>query len=287
MQTRTYSPDPVLKRPGIFFRDMWVDVLASRELAVALAKRDIKALYRQSMLGYFWAFLPPLAATAVFLFLRSGGAVEMADTDIPYPAFVLIGTLLWQIFVDSLNGPLKVVTSSRAMIIKINFPREALIMAGVGITLFNFCVRLIIMVPALAYFYWKYPESLYATASLALFPLGVFAIILLGYTFGVLLTPIGMLYKDVQSSLILIVGFWMFLTPVAFPLGSKGSLLSWIQHINPVSPVIETTRDWLYGQTPDMLPWFFGVLALSFVFVLIGWIIYRVSLPHVIARLGM
>lgn len=287
MQTRTYSPEPVLKAPGLFFRDMWADIRASRELALALAKRDIKALYRQSVLGYLWAFLPPIVAASVFLFLRAGGSVEMAATDIPYPAFVFVGTILWQVFVDALNGPLKVVGTSRAMLVKINFPREALILAGVFITLFNFLVRLIILIPVVAFFYWKFPAELALSPSLLLFPVGVFAIILLGYTFGVLLTPVGMLYKDVQSSMTIVIGFWMFLTPVAFPLGAQGSFLSLIQHLNPVSPVIETTRDWLYGTPPNMLPWFLGVIAISLVFVVIGWIVYRVALPHVIARLGM
>lgn len=106
LQVRVYSPEPALKHPGQFFRDMFKDIAASGELALALAKRDISAQYRQSMLGYVWAFLPVLGTTFVFLFLRSGGAFETGDSGIAYPVYVFVGTTLWQLFVDAVNGPL-------------------------------------------------------------------------------------------------------------------------------------------------------------------------------------
>lgn len=285
MQTRIYSPESALKRPGEFFRAMWADIRASRELAIALALRDIKVLYRQSMLGYIWAFLPVLGTTGVFLFLRSGGALTTLDSGIAYPVYLLIGTILWQVFADAVNGPLKVVTSSRAMIVKINFPREALILAGVLITCFNFLVRLLVLIPALIFFTWKGSYT-FVWESLYLFPLGVAAVILLGYSIGVLLTPIGMLYKDVGLGVQMVLTFWMFMTPVVLTIPDSGLLAS-VMRWNPVSSVLDTTRSWLVGIDPTFLLESLIVTGCSLFFLVIGWILYRVALPHVIARLGM
>ncbi|MBT8054682.1 MAG: ABC transporter permease, partial [Gammaproteobacteria bacterium] len=127
LKETVYSPDSELLSFGKLLRSMWSDLLASRELAWRLLVRNISAQYRQSLLGYAWAFLPPLFTTAIWVFLQSQKVFNVADTGMPYPVFVLTGTVLWQTFVEALNAPLKMINQSRAMLSKINFPREALI----------------------------------------------------------------------------------------------------------------------------------------------------------------
>lgn len=286
MESRLYSPEPVLKDPAVFFKGMWADIKASRELAFALAKRDFSSKYRQSALGYLWAFLPVLGTTFVFLFLRSGGAFETGDNQtMAYPVYVFIGTSLWQVFVDAVNGPLRMVSSSRTMLVKINFPREALILAGMIVTILNFLIRLILIVPGLIYFA---TQDLYtfSWSSLILFPIGVAAIILVGYMIGLLLTPIGLLFRDIQMALAMIMTFWMFLSPVVVTI-PEGGTLGLIMRWNPVSSVLDCSRLWLLGLETTLLPQFFVMIGTSVVLLGLGWIFFRISLPHVIARLGM
>ena len=171
-----YSPESAMKQPLRMFRQIIADFPIAFRLAQALASRDISAMYRQSLLGYVWAFLPPLGTAAVFLFLRSGGAFRTEDTGMPYSVFVLVGTLLWQVFADSLNGPLKAVANSRSMLVKIRFPQEALVLSALLVTLFNFVVRLGILIPALCWFAWQGQFTLHLS-SLILFPLGVLGLI--------------------------------------------------------------------------------------------------------------
>ena len=285
MQSHIYSPDPALKNPGKFFGEMFADARSSSGLAYQLALRDFKALYRQSALGSFWAFLPPLVTTALFLFLRSGKAFSTAQDAIPYLPFVLIGTLLWQTFADAVQGPMKVVTSSKQMIIKINFPQEALLLAGVGLTVINFTIRLTILLPALVFFFLKYPE-MSLTVNFLFFPFAVLALMLLGYTIGVLLSPLGMLFKDVNMALTLVLTFWMFITPVVFPLATGGKVAA-LQLLNPVTPVLVTARELALGLPPTMLGHSALVIVAFCGLLLLGWTLFRVALPHVIARLGM
>lgn len=282
---RVYSPEPALRDLKALLGHMLRDLSLSRELAVAIARRDLSALYRQSFLGYFWAFLPVLATTGVFLFLRSGGAFSEWDHPITYPVYLLIGSILWQVLTDAIQGPLKVVTASRAMLTKINFPREALILAGMLTTLFNFFVRMIILIPALIYFGSK-GQFVFDLSSLYAFPLGVIGIILLGYSIGILLTPVGMLYKDVSMGIGILLSFIMFLSPVVISLPEQGMLRD-IMLLNPATYVIDCTRGWLVGVPSDFTAGFSLVALVSLAFLGIGWLFYRISLPHVIARLGM
>src|SRR5688572_20247597 len=102
-----YTQESPLRYPRRFLGEMFRDLRASRELAWRLFVRDTSAQYRQSILGYLWAFLPPLVASVPFIFLKSQGVVGIGDTPIPYPAYALIGTIIWQVFADALNSPLK------------------------------------------------------------------------------------------------------------------------------------------------------------------------------------
>ena len=141
-----YTPESQMRSPGRLVRSMWQDLKASRELAWRLFVRDISALYRQSLLGVFWAFLPPIVMGLAFIILQSKKVVNFGETDIPYPVFVLVGTTLWQVFTESLNAPLKSVTTAKPMLAKINFPREALIVSAFYQVLFNLLIKSLVPV---------------------------------------------------------------------------------------------------------------------------------------------
>jgi lipopolysaccharide transport system permease protein len=211
LKEAVYTPDSELLSFGKLLRNMGSDLLASRELAWRLLVRNLSAQYRQSLLGYAWAFIPPVFTTAIWVFLQNQRVFDVADTGMPYPVFVLIGTVLWQTFTEALNSPLQMVNQSRSMLTKINFPREALILTGVGQVLFNFVIRAALLVPVMWWF--KIPLQL----SILLAPLGVIALIGLGTMIGLLLTPLGMLYQDVGRVLGFATQGLFFLTPIVYP----------------------------------------------------------------------
>lgn len=274
-----YTPESPLRSPGRLVREIIADILASRELAWRLFVRDISALYRQSLLGYVWAFLPAIVTTLTFTYLNSQGVVRVGNTPVAYPAFVMIGTLLWQTFVDALNSPLKVVQAAKPMLTKINFPREALILSGVGEVLFNALIRLVLFIPV--FLYYQVPFS----GSMLLAPIGVIALILLGLSIGMLITPLGLLYGDVGRGVVMVAGFWMLLTPVVYPVPQtgRGALLAqW----NPVTPLLQTSRDWITGQPVTYLSNFFIVSLLAVIVLMFAWVLYRLSIPILIERMG-
>src|SRR5687767_1079467 len=117
-----YSPESQLRTPGRLVATMWRDLVASRELAWRLVVRDLRARYRQTAFGFVWAFLPVLTAM-VFQLLHGAGVFQVRETTIPYPVFVMFGTMLWQTFVDSLNAPIRAISKNKAMLANVNFPR--------------------------------------------------------------------------------------------------------------------------------------------------------------------
>jgi lipopolysaccharide transport system permease protein len=230
-------------------------------------------------LGYVWAFLPPLAATVPFVFLRSQGLMTTGETSIPYAAYVVLGMLLWQVFVDSVLCPLKAVTAAKPILSKIQVPPEAILMAGLGEVLFSFLVRLVLLVGV---FVWY---SLTPPLTAILLPIAVAALVIVGFMIGVLVTPLGILYSDVTPGLSIVTTFWLFLTPVIYPVQQTGwaALLSrW----NPVSPLVIVGRDWLTLGTTSHLPEFIVVSLVSLLMLFGGWVCSRIAMPHLVARIG-
>lgn len=274
-----YTPSSQLRHPLQLLKNMWIDLNASKELAWCLFVRNISAMYRQTMLGYLWAFLPPVFTTLTFVFLNSQKIFSVGKTDIPYPAYVMIGTLLWQVFVDAMNSPLRVVNQSKSFLAKIKFPREALILAGIGEVLFNFLIRLVLLIAVFVFYKISLPTVVF------LAPLGIISLMALGLMFGVLLVPFGVLYQDIEKGLPLITAMWMLLTPVVYPPPSSwpASLLS---SINPVSPLLITTREMLTSGSFSQMSGFLTVVASTFVLLFVGWILYRLALPHLIERIS-
>jgi lipopolysaccharide transport system permease protein len=194
---------------------MTQDLWAGRELAWRLAVRDISAQYRQSALGVLWALIIPLANTAVWLFLTGSKVVQVAATAIPYPVFVFTGTLLWSILIDALNAPLMQVNANKALLAKINFPREALILSGIVQTAFNGAIKLgilLLVLPSL---------GVHPGWGGLLIPMGLFSLVLTGTAVGLLLTPLGVLYGDVGRSIPLITQFLMYLAQPAHAADSQ------------------------------------------------------------------
>jgi lipopolysaccharide transport system permease protein len=274
-----YTPGSELLAPRRFVRSMFHDLVASWELAWRLFVRDLSARYRQSLLGYAWAFLPPLATTIPFVFLRSQGLFTTAPTSIPYPAYVMIGMLFWQVFADAVQAPLKAVTAAKPMLSKIQFPPEALLMAAVGDVLFSFLIRLVLLIGVFLWYGLTPPATAFLT------PVAVIALVVLGFMFGVLVTPLGVLYTDVTQGLTIITTFWLFLTPVVYPAPTTG-IAAVLSRVNPVSPLVMVGRDWITLGSTSYLQEFAIVSAISLLALFGGWVTYRIALPHLIARIG-
>lgn len=274
-----YTPGSELRQPAQLLRGMFRDVLASRELAWRLFVRNITAQYRQSALGYLWAFLPPIATTTVFVFLSSQRILNIGATNIPYPAYVLVGTLLWQTFVEALNAPLHQVNSSKAMLAKINFPREALVLTGLAEVVFNLLIRLLLLAPV---YLWL---RLYPPATALLAPLGILTLLLAGTALGIVITPLGALYQDIGRGLSIATSFWFFLTPVVYPPPTRWPF-SLLTEFNPISPVLLATRDWLtVGSTPHVQGLLI-VFAMALPAFFFGWLVYRLAMTHLIERMS-
>ena len=279
MSAVRYSAESEIRNPIKLFADMWTDTWNGRELAWRLFLRNIRALYRQTLLGLFWAFLPPIANTAIWIFLRQQGVFNIGDMQVNETLYILTGMILWQAFGDSIQMPLKVLNQHKSMLSKLRFSREALLLVGLGEVVFDLLIRAVLLALAMAW-YGVAPSFAALGAVVA-----IVMMIALGATLGILLMPIGSLYQDVGRLLSMFVPFWMILTPIIYVPATSfpGTMLNWL---NPASPFLILSRDLLLlGQSEMLFPafiWFLITIPLA----LFGLVVFRVSIPVLVERMN-
>jgi len=276
---QVFTNESQMRRPLQLIKSMFTDLLKSRELAWRLAIRDISAQYRQAALGIIWAFILPLINTATWIFLNGTGIVAVSETALPYPVYVFTGTMLWSIFVDAVNAPLKQATASKAMLAKINFPREALVLSGIYETLFNGAIKIALLLVTLTVF------GIYPSWNLLLFPFSILSLVLAGTALGLLITPVGLLYTDIGKSIPLLMQFFMYITPVVFAMPESGFAATLFK-INPITSLILTSRDWLTGFSPEFLSHYYLVNILMFCLLFVVWLVFRVAIPILVERMN-
>ena len=278
METRIYQKKNSINLFKIF-KESVADVVRSRFLAKQLAKRDIKAQYRQSFLGILWAFVTPLTTAFIWIFLNGTGTVKLTDTGVPYPVYAFSGTLLWSIITDAIESPTKNSIAAKGIMSKINFPKEALIISGIYKLLFNSSVKILLLVVFVFFYGVGYHNSL------LLFPFAILGAILFGTTIGLFLTPIGMLYNDISKIITIGLGLIMYITPVVYQIPIKG-MMKTIMEWNPFTPLILTTRDFVIGAEPAFLSYFIALILICIPFLFLGLLFYRISIPIIIERMS-
>jgi len=278
LPTRIYQKEQTISF-GKLLKESFKDIRASLFLAKQLAVRDIKAQYRQSFLGILWAFITPLATALVWIVLNSSGAVKISATGLPYPLYVISGTLIWSILTDAINSPMQSTKSAKGILSKINFPKEALVVSGIYKLVFNILPKLLILIIFMVFYGVSFQ------ASMLLFPLVILGTIFCGTTIGFFITPIGMLYTDISKIIGMALKFLMYATPVVYAIPDKG-VLKTVMEWNPLSPLLITARDFLVGGSPEYLTYFLIVLGACVPLFFIGLVLYRISIPIIVERIS-
>ncbi|WP_338044495.1 ABC transporter permease [Nostoc edaphicum] len=274
-----YTPESRVLHPIQLFREMFQDLFASRELAWRLLSRDIRAQYRRSFMGITWAIIPPALTAAGLTFANNTGLVRVEETDIPYPAYVMLGTILWQTFLDALNSPQIAINTSRPLLAQVKFPHEAIILTQLGQVLFNLSIKIVLLIVLFVLF------KVSVSWTIIFAPFAFIILILLGVSIGLWLVPVMNLVQDVSRSMEVITLAWFFLTPIAYPVPTSGTL-SVLVKLNPVTPLLVTAQELITTGELSQLTLFLIMSGITLVGLVLGWLVYRLSIPFLIERIS-
>jgi ABC-type polysaccharide/polyol phosphate export permease len=264
------APPPELRvRRPLKVRDSLGELWRSRELVRALAERQLRAQYKQAMLGFVWALLGPLLFMVVFtVFFQRVANVNTGG--VPYPLFAYLGLVPWTFFSSSVStGGLSLVHNA-SLLNKLYCPRAVFPLAMIACA----GVDTLIAVGALVALFGVLTFAPHATATW----LPVLLLVQVAFTVGVTLTvsAITVYFRDVRHALPMVLQLLLFATPVAYGFEIvPPSLRGVYAAINPLGPVIDGyRRTILYGRQPDWHLLGIGAVT-AFVVLVLGYTVFR------------
>jgi lipopolysaccharide transport system permease protein len=279
LTTRVYTPESGLATPKLLFADIFNGFKEGRFLAKQLFVRDLKASVRTSFIGFGWHLITPFTSALIWIFLNDQNIVRIDNLPLPYPVFAILGTVVWGLFTEAFDKPLQRYNSVKSMMLKLNFPREAVIVLSFYDLLFSLLLKLIVIIPALLLFgYYPSIEWLWAL-------LGIIALMFLGVGLGLIYTPLAMVLSDLQRLKGYVFQALMYLSPVLYPIKESG-FLAWCQKLNPISAYVEFIRssfgDYSFSMQTELLIFCFS----SLLFFVLGVVLVRISLSAILERAG-
>jgi len=239
-----------------------------RELTWRLFMREFSARYRQSLLGIAWALISPMVPVSTFVLLNRAGIFAVGNTGVPYPVFALLGVTLWQVFATGLTVCTGALTSGGAMIVKINFPKESLVMSAMGQVVFETSVRLVLLAAMMAIYGTK------PAWSAVLLPLIILPLVMLTCGLGFILSIANLVIRDTANVVLVATTFLMFLTPVLYPAPVRG-VAARIMACNPLTGLVVAARDVMfrgYLTEPRAFLWATGLSVLC---LAVGWRLFH------------
>jgi lipopolysaccharide transport system permease protein len=238
-----------------------------REIVAYLAWREIRGRYSQTLLGTFWTFVQPFAATLVYAIVF-GKMVKLRADGVPYPLFVMVGVLAWQFLANSIQRSSSSLVANSFIIKKAYFPRLAIPLAAVATAFIEFGAACVVLVGMMAYY------GVTPCASMLLLPILVAIGGALGLGLGLLLASVNCRFRDVQHGIGFGLQMWMFLTPVVYPLSAVPSRYhGWLQ-INPMTGLISGFRTALLGSPLDSVA-LTNSLVFAVLFLAAGGVMFR------------
>ena len=258
--------------------EMATELMRSRELIWRLLWRDFIAKYKQSVLGILWALIMPLAMVGTFVFLNRSGILNIGKTEVPYPLFALLSLTVWQLFSDGLVPCAQAVVGGGSMVVKVNLPKEALVISAFGRVLIETLVRLGLLV--LVFVFYQVVPCL----TTILFPLVLLPLILLTLGLGLLFSLLNVFIRDIGNILTLGTTFLLFLTPVMYPSPDEG-IFRVVMAYNPLAVLVGAARDMVltgYLKEPVQYAWTSG---LSLVVFVLSWRIFHMVEPRMAERI--
>jgi lipopolysaccharide transport system permease protein len=215
----------------------------ARGLVYSWVGRTIRGRYQQSLLGWFWAILQPLATVVMFSVIFSL-FIPVDTGGIPYPIFSYVAVVPWALFSSSLNEMSTSLVSNMNLVTKIYFPREALPIAAMLARLLDFAIATGLLVVLMLIFQVK--PFLIGWLFLPI----IFAIqIALMLGLGLITAALNVFFRDIQPLLALIIQLWFYASPIVYPVTVVPEHLQTLYFLNPMAGVIEAYRAVLLNRT--------------------------------------
>lgn len=262
----------VSAKRGLFnlnIKELW----KYRGLVMLFVKRDLKNVYKQTVLGPLWIVINPFLSTFVFTVIF--GMIANISTDgIPQFLFYMSGNILWSFFSNCFNRASSTFLSNARIFGKVYFPRLVMPLSGIIYNSITFLVQFV-MFAILVSVYTFTGANVHPNLLVLALPLFLIHIAFLGTGTGLIISSLTTKYRDLNVLVSFGLTLWMYLTPVVYPVSQIPESFRFIMLLNPVAPIVETFRYAFLGS--GSFEWFYLLIStvVTSLILILGMIVFN------------
>ncbi|MFC2055167.1 ABC transporter permease [Chloroflexota bacterium] len=279
-QLRIYRPN---QRHELGFFKTWQimagNIIRSRELIWQLFKRDFLGAYKKSFIGITWVFLAPIVGILSWLFLQGTGMLNPGETGVPYPAYVLVGTSMWGLFMGFYSAAKATLSAGSSLVMQVNYPHETLLFKETAQHLARFLLVLAANLLVLALI------GVVPSWKTVFFPLVALPLFFLGAAIGLVVSMLSIVAVDIEKIVTMLLGLMLWITPVIYSSEYPNQIVQTLIQWNPLTYLVCSARDIiLYGRLYEVRGYFI-CSGLALILFLISWRLFYVSEDKIIERM--
>jgi lipopolysaccharide transport system permease protein len=239
------------------------EIWRRRDLLYYLARREIAARYKQSVIGVAWVILQPVLLAIVFSVFFGQLAKVPSQTGVPYPVFAVSGMVLWLFFSAAATTAAESTIANEELISKVYFPRAIIPIAAVLPATVDFIPALFVVLATML-IYGMVPQI-----QVLLMPVVVVFLLATALGIGFWLSALNVKYRDVGHLIPFMVLVGLFVSPITYPLKLVPDHLQALYAINPIVGILEAYRWMLFGSS-DWSPLVILIPVVASVLVLLS-----------------
>ena len=216
-----------------------------KDLILLFVRRTFVAKYKQTILGPAWAVIQPFFTTVVYA-VFFGNIAGLGAKGVPNFIFYLSGTIVWTLFSHCLTETSHTFTGNAGILGKVYFPRLVMPISTAISQFIGFFIQFGFMLCFLVY-YCVTGSGVQPNLYIALTPVVLIQLALLGMGFGMIISSLTTKYRDLTMVVGFGVSLWSYCSPVAYDMFSRSQLVDNnliynIYMLNPVTPALNLFR---------------------------------------------
>ncbi len=245
-----------------------------KDLLYFMVLREIKVLYKQTILGFSWAIIRPLFSMIVFSIIF-GNLADIPSDSIPYPLFSYAALVPWTYFSSSMIKSTNSLIGNMNIFTKVYFPRIIMPLTSIISSLLDFFISLSIVFILMIYY------GILPSINLLWLPLLILFMIINAAGIGIWLSALAIQYRDIRHAILFLVQLLMYAAPVVWPISllsdKYGSNVVFWYGLYPMAGVIEGFRSALIGS--NSMPWTLIIMGFisSFIIFFTGIIYFQIK----------
>ena len=231
------------------FSTIW-GIWKYRDLLNQLVGRNIEVRYKGTMMGFIWMLVTPLVMLAVYTFvfgvIFKARWVGFGDSKAAFSLILFCGMTVFNIFSESVNGSVGIVTGNPNYVKKVVFPLELLPVSAVFSACFFGLIWIGILFVGIFLFIHKF-----CFAAICL-PLILIPLILFSCGVAWFVASLGVFFRDLAHLVGIILQVLYFMTPIFYSVEMIPVSLRPLLLLNPLTSLVQSARQVLiYDQWPD------------------------------------